>query len=62
MSDTPNRSLVSDLIQAHKHSKVVDCRPISVFQLLDENRFMIIEKEIRNLFGLPVEIVLAEKK
>jgi demethylmenaquinone methyltransferase/2-methoxy-6-polyprenyl-1,4-benzoquinol methylase len=64
MSDMPNKSLVSDLYSwAHKtFPKVVDCRPISVFQLLDENRFMIIEKEIRNLFGLPVEIVLAEKK
>ena len=46
----------------NKFPNVVDCRPISIFQLLNQNGFKIVENEIHSLFGLPVEIVIAEKK
>ena len=44
-----------------KFPNVVDCRPIAVIQMLNENGFTIIENESNNLWGLPVEIVLAKK-
>jgi ubiquinone/menaquinone biosynthesis C-methylase UbiE len=64
MADEPGKNLVHGLyLWANRtFPKIVDCRPISVLRLLNKSQFMIIEKEIRNLFGLPVEIVLAEKK
>lgn len=45
----------------HKFPNVVDCRPISAIQLLDENGFAVIENATCSLWGLPVEIVLAKK-
>jgi demethylmenaquinone methyltransferase/2-methoxy-6-polyprenyl-1,4-benzoquinol methylase len=64
MADVPNKKLISRLYSwAHKEfPEVVDCRPISISLFLDENRFMIIHREIRALYGLPVEIIMAEKK
>lgn len=64
MADVPTNNFISGVYSwAHKKfPKLVDCRPISTLHFLNENRFMIIHKEIRALFGLPVEIVLAEKK
>ena len=64
MADAPTRNFISRLYSwAHKKfPKVVDCRPISILQFLNENQFMIKHKEIRALYGMPVEIVMAEKK
>lgn len=64
MADVPGKNLVSGLyIWAHKKfPKVVDCRPISIINFLNEKRFMIIHKETQVLYGLPVEITIAEKK
>ena len=45
----------------HKFPNVVDCRPIAIIQILNENGFTIIENESHNLWGLPVEIILAKK-
>ena len=64
MAETPIKNGVYGLyLWVHnKFPNVVDCRPISIFQLLNQNGFKIVENEIHSLFGLPVEIVLAEKK
>jgi demethylmenaquinone methyltransferase/2-methoxy-6-polyprenyl-1,4-benzoquinol methylase len=63
MADKPCKNLVSALYAwAHKCCpRVVDCRPISIVNYLNEKRFMIIHREILAIYGLPVEIVLAEK-
>ena len=64
MVDLPGKNLISSLYTwaRNKFQKLVDCRPISIFQFLKESRFMIIHKEICSIYGLPVEIVILEKK
>lgn len=63
MADESNKNIVNDLyLWAHKKFPyVIDCRPISAIQLFNENEFTIVEREMHSLFGLPVEILLAEK-
>jgi len=64
MADRPGKNFISALYSwAHKNfPKVVDCRPIAIVNYLNKNRFIIIHKEFQAIFGLPVEIVLAEKR
>lgn len=64
MADMPSKNFISRLyLWAHKRIPgMIDCRPISILHFLNEKRFMIIHKEIQRLYGLPVEILMAEKK
>ena len=64
MADLPGKNSISKIYSwaRENYPKVVDCRPISISHFLIENRFMIIHKEVQELYGLPVEIAMAEKK
>ena len=64
MAEVPDKNFISVLyLWAHKKfPKVIDCQPISALHFLDKNRFMIFKEEISHLYGLPVEIIMAEKK
>ncbi len=41
---------------------IVDCHPIPAASLLQQNGFAIRQVECKNMWGLPVEMVVAEKK
>jgi ubiquinone/menaquinone biosynthesis C-methylase UbiE len=48
---------------AHEHMpKVVDCRPIYTRRSLENVGFEVVEERKMSMWGLPVEIVLAEKE
>jgi ubiquinone/menaquinone biosynthesis C-methylase UbiE len=48
---------------AHEHMpKVVDCRPIYTRRSLENVGFEVVEERMMSMWGLPVEIVLAEKE
>ena len=41
--------------------KIIDCRPILVCQVLEKSGFMVTQDVEKSLWGLPVEIVIAER-
>jgi ubiquinone/menaquinone biosynthesis C-methylase UbiE len=45
-----------------KYPTLVDCRPIQVSQALEQIGFSVEISELRSLWGLPVEVVIAERK
>ncbi len=48
---------------AHRRfPRLVDCRPISVQEALEEARFQVQSRSLKSLWGLPVEIVIARKQ
>lgn len=60
MSKENGKSWISNLYEwAHrKFPKYADCRPIYVEQSIKDVSFGILHREIKKLFGLPVEIVI----
>ena len=44
-----------------KYPSLVDCRPIPIKDLIDEAGFCITRFEMSSMWGLPIEIVLAQK-
>jgi ubiquinone/menaquinone biosynthesis C-methylase UbiE len=44
-----------------KLPKYVDCRPIFVRKALEDVGFQVIDSEVRSMWGLPIEIVVAKK-
>ena len=62
MSKRGDRSLMRRLYEwAHqKLPKYLDCRPICVRKSLEEAGFQVVDSELRSMWGLPVEIVLAK--
>jgi demethylmenaquinone methyltransferase/2-methoxy-6-polyprenyl-1,4-benzoquinol methylase len=61
MSKTGDGSLMLRLYEwAHeKLPKYVDCRPVLVREALEEAGFPVIDSDLRPMWGLPVEIVVA---
>jgi hypothetical protein len=47
-------------LRLEKLPKYVDCRPIFVRKALEEAGFHVIDSELRPMWGLPVEIVMAK--
>jgi demethylmenaquinone methyltransferase/2-methoxy-6-polyprenyl-1,4-benzoquinol methylase len=64
MSKTGKANVITRLYEwAHlKLPKYVDCRPIFVQEALEAAGFQVLEVTERTIFGLPVEIVVAEKE
>jgi ubiquinone/menaquinone biosynthesis C-methylase UbiE len=63
LSKSGGRSLVRDLYElAHdRFPKIIDCRPIFVRRALEEAGFQVLDATLTSIWGLPVEIVLAER-
>jgi ubiquinone/menaquinone biosynthesis C-methylase UbiE len=63
MAVPSKRNIISDLyFWAHQNfPRVVDCRQISINQLLSEMEFKVFENSSHSLWGLPVQIILARK-
>jgi len=62
MSKKGESGLMSRLYEwAHRQfPKYVDCRPIFVQKALEEAGFQVIDSELRSMWGLPVEIMVAK--
>jgi demethylmenaquinone methyltransferase/2-methoxy-6-polyprenyl-1,4-benzoquinol methylase len=43
-----------------KYPRWIDCRPVDAAQILCENGFHVVQKKTHNLFGLPVDSILAQ--
>jgi demethylmenaquinone methyltransferase/2-methoxy-6-polyprenyl-1,4-benzoquinol methylase len=44
-----------------RYPRLVDCRPIHAYQVLEEAGFTVVQTLEKSLWGLPVEIVIAKK-
>ena len=45
-----------------KFPKMIDCRPIPIRDFVSEAKFTITDLVEKNMWGLPVDIILAKKR